>query len=143
MQTTKHPNVLFIERYYAAYARNDLEALRTEFFAPDIRWHIPGHHPLAGVKVGVDEVVAFFAELGRAGFRAEPLFLEANDAWVVDVHRGWTEFGPGLDQTWALAFRVQNGKIVEAINFPGDQHAADRFFWAIYPLKPLPDRLAR
>jgi ketosteroid isomerase-like protein len=141
-QSAKHPNVDLIERYYDAYGRNDLAALRDQFFAPDIRWQIPGHHPLAGTKQGLDEVIAFFAQLGRAGFRAQTLFLEANDEWVVDLHRGWSETGPGLDQTWALAFRIRDGKIAEAVNYPGDQHAADAFFWAVYRLKPLPDRLA-
>jgi hypothetical protein len=31
---------------------------------------------------------------------------------------------------------------VEAINFAGDQHAADAFFWRVYPLADIPDRLA-
>jgi hypothetical protein len=28
------------------------------------------------------------------------------------------------------------------VNFAGDQHAADAFFWSRYPLAKLPDRLA-
>jgi ketosteroid isomerase-like protein len=141
-QATKHPNVELIEQFYAAYGSNDLDALRNRFFAPDIAWHIPGHHPLAGTKRGVDEVIAFFAQLGRAGFKAQTVFLEANDEWVVDLHRGWSEAGPGLDEMWALAFRVRDGKIAEAVNYPGNQHAADAFFWSVYRLKPLPERLA-
>jgi hypothetical protein len=27
-------------------------------------------------------------------------------------------------------------------NFCADQHQADRFFWKLYPLKPIPARLA-
>jgi uncharacterized protein len=141
-QQGKHPNVALIEEYYAADGGNDLDAMRNRFFASDIVWRIPGHHPLAGVKRGVDEVVAFFGQFARARFRAETVFLEANDEWVVDLHRGWSEAGPGIDMMWALAFRVRDGTIVKAVNYPGDQHAADRFFWAMYPLKPIPDRLA-
>jgi hypothetical protein len=47
-----------------------------------------------------------------------------------------------LWQLWALLFRIENGRIVEAVNFPGDQHAADAFFWRVYALKPIPDRLS-
>ncbi|MGK5554471.1 nuclear transport factor 2 family protein [Actinomadura kijaniata] len=137
----EHPNVTLIRGYYAAYAANDLRALRDRFFAPDIRWTIPGHHPLAGVKRGVDEVLAFFAELARAGFRAEPIFLAADGPWVVDLHRGWSTTPRGLDTTWALAFRIERGRIAEAVNYPGDQHAADAYFWRVFPLAPLPDRL--
>src|SRR3712207_5356600 len=62
----EHPNVKLIRGYYEAYAANDLAALRTKYFAPDIRWTIQGHHPLAGTKRGADEVLAFFAELAKA-----------------------------------------------------------------------------
>ncbi|NJL37616.1 MAG: SnoaL-like domain-containing protein [Leptolyngbyaceae cyanobacterium RM2_2_4] len=137
-----HPNVAIVQRYYQAYGRGDVEAVR-EIFAPDITWTIPGHHPLAGTKRGVDEVLAFFEELDKAQFRAEVLFLGGNDNYVVDVHRGWSnlEQGENIDELWALLFRIENDYIVEAINFPGNQHAADTFFWKTYDLKPIPDRL--
>jgi ketosteroid isomerase-like protein len=138
----EHPNVTLIRGYYAAYAQGDLGALRERFFAPDIRWTIPGHHPLAGTKKGVDEVLAFFAELGRSGFRADPIALAPDGDWVIDLHRGWSTSPEGLDITWALAFRIRDARIVEAINFPGDQHAADAFFWRVHKLAKLPDRLA-
>lgn len=135
----EHPNVTFIRRYYEAYGSGDLEALR-QFFAPDIRWTIPGHHPLAGTKTGAAEVLAFFAQLARSGFRAEVLFLAADGDWVVDMHRGWSTTPAGLDITWTLAYRIRGRKIVEAVNFAADQHAADVFFWRQYPLAPIPGR---
>ncbi len=123
----------------AAYAAGDLNALR-RFFARDVRWTIPGHHPLSGTKQGVDEVLAFFEALGRAGFRAELYALAADGDWVIDLHRGWSTTPEGLDLTWVLAFRVRGRKIVEAVNFAGDQHAADAYFWRVFPLAPLPGR---
>ncbi|MFC0626429.1 nuclear transport factor 2 family protein [Kribbella deserti] len=138
----EHPNVKLIRGYYEAYAANDLNAMRTRYFAPDIRWTIPGHHPLAGTKHGADEVLAFFAQLAKAGFRADPIFLAADGDWVVDLHRGWSTRPEGLDITWALAFRIKAGRIAEAVNYPSDQHAADAYFWRNYPLAPLPTRLA-
>ncbi|ADB29497.1 hypothetical protein Kfla_0373 [Kribbella flavida DSM 17836] len=137
----EHPNVKLIRGYYEAYAAGDLAALRNRYFAPGIRWTIPGHHPLAGTKEGVEEVLAFFAQLARAGFRADPLFLAADGDWVVDLHRGWSTTPEGLDLTWALAFRIADRRIVEAVNYPSDQHAADAFFWRTYPLAPIPTRL--
>jgi ketosteroid isomerase-like protein len=139
-ETREHPNVALIHRYYEVYGSGDLAALR-QFFAPDIRWTIPGHHPLAGTKTGATEVLAFFAELAKAGFRAEVLFLAADREWVVDMHRGWSTNPEGLDITWMLAYRIRGRKIVEAVNFAADQHAADAFFWQKYPLAPIPDRL--
>lgn len=141
--STDHPNVAIVQRYYQAYGSGDLATVR-EIFTPDITWTIPGHHPLAGTKRGVDEVLAFFDQLAKAQFRAEVLFLGGNDAYVVDVHRGWSnlESGENIDELWALLFRIENDQIVEAVNFPGNQYAADAFFWQVYPLKSIPERLA-
>lgn len=142
--SANHPNVVIVQRYYQAYGSGQLEVIRQEIFAPDVTWTIPGHHPLAGTKRGADEVFAFFQQLAKAKFKAEVLFLGGNDSYVVDVHRGWSNLAEGenIDQLWSLLFRIQNNRIVEAVNFPGDQHAADAFFWKVYPLKPLPDRLS-
>ncbi|MBD2005464.1 MULTISPECIES: nuclear transport factor 2 family protein [Cyanophyceae] len=140
--STEHPNVAIIKSYYEAYGKGDLVTVR-QSFAPNIAWTIPGHHPLAGTKRGVDEVLAFFQQLAKAKFRAEVLFLGGNDSYVVDVHRGWSNMErDNIDQLWALLFKIEGDRIVEAVNFPGDQHAADAFFWKVYPLKPLPERLA-
>ena len=140
--STDHPNVAIIKRYYDAYGKGDLATVR-EIFAPDITWIIPGHHPLAGTKRGADEVFAFFQQLAKAKFQAEVLFLGGNDSYVVDVHRGFSNLErDNVDQLFALLFRIKDGRIVEATNFATDQHAADAFFWRVYPLKPIPNRLA-
>lgn len=140
--TQDHPNVAIIKRYYEAYGKGDVATVR-EIFAPDIVWRIPGHHPLSGAKRGADEVLAFFEQLAKANFKAEVLFLGGNDQYVVDCHRGYGAVGNNkLDILWCLVFRMQNGRIAEVTNFAGDQHAADAFFWSVYQLKPIPDRLA-
>ncbi|MFT7838689.1 nuclear transport factor 2 family protein [Saccharothrix sp. BKS2] len=135
-----HPNVELIRAYYEAYASGDVPALKA-FFADDVRWTIPGRHPLSGTKVGVDEVLEFFGQLAKAGFRAEPLFLAADGDWVVDLHRGWSTNPEGLDITWALAFRIEDGRIAEAVNFAQDQNAADTYFWDNYPPADVRTRL--
>jgi uncharacterized protein len=141
--SAEHPNVAVVRRFYECYAHGDLDTLRKELVAPDVIWRIPGHHPLAGAKHGVDEVAAFFAQLAKSGFRAEVVFLGANDEYVVDCHRGWGENGGmKIDMLWCLLYRIRNGRIVEVQNFAADQHAADAFFWHAYPLKPIPGRIA-
>ncbi|KAB2348000.1 nuclear transport factor 2 family protein [Actinomadura rudentiformis] len=139
----KDAKIQAIETFFAAYAANDLAGMRT-VLAENIEWTIPGHHPLAGTKRGVEEVAAFFSQLGKAGFQAEPLFLEANDEYVVDIHRGWTTEGTGkVDTLWALVWHFNtDGKVDRVFNLSGDQHQMDAFVWANYDLAPLPDRLA-
>ena len=138
---SKHPNLQVIERFFAAYAAKDVGAVR-EALAPDVVWRIPGHHPLSGPKHGVDEVLAFFDQLARADLRAEPYAQAVTDDYVLDFHRGWSEAGARMDTTWCLAFRFAGGRIQEVTNLCADQHAADQFFWSVYALKPIPDRLA-
>lgn len=136
-------NIQVIRDYYAAYATGNPEAVRP-FLAENVVWRIPGHHPLAGEKRGQDEVVAFFSGLAKGKFQAEPIFFQADGNLVVDIHRGWSNIagGPEIDQLYAMMFRIEGGKIVEATNFLTDMHQSDAFFWAHYPLKPLPGRLA-
>lgn len=143
-QEETHPNIILMQKFYAAYATHDAEKIGS-FFADDIVWRIPGRHPLSGEKQGKKEVMAFFDQLARANFKAEPLFFGANDQYVVDVHRGWSnaEGHPNVDTTWALLFRIENGKIAEATNLSADQHAADNFFWSFYSLAPIPERLSK
>ena len=136
-------NIQLIQDYYGAYATGDPEAVRP-FLHEDVVWKIPGHHPMAGDKNGPDEVIAFFEGLAAGNFGAEPIFFQAQDDMVVDIHRGFSQVGEGaeVDQLYALMFRISDGKIIEAQNFLTDMYSSDAFFWDHFDLKPLPDRLA-
>lgn len=137
-------NVQVVRSFFACFASGDIPRLKRDVLAPDVRWHVPGRHPLAGTHHGPDEVVEFFSQLSRSGFRAEILFLQADGDRVVDVHRGWSNRGDGtdIDLLWSLVFSVHGGRITEAQNLVSDQAAADTFFTAAYPLAPLSARLA-
>lgn len=141
--TAVNSNIATIQRFFEGYNRGEMNVVR-EAAAPDIVWRIPGHHPLAGDKRGVDEIVAFLQVLGKAKFQSELLYIGGNENYVVDVHRGYSNMTDqeNIDQLWALMFQFKDGRIREVINFPSDQHAADAFFWRVYALKPIPDRLA-
>jgi uncharacterized protein len=137
-------NLSLVGRFYECYASGDLDAMRSEVLAADVVWVIPGHHPLAGAKHGADEIVAYFAQLARADFRAEPITLVANREYVIDLHRGWGHHGDAsLDIIWVLAYRIIDGRIAHVQNFAADQHAADLFFWQVWgdQLRPIPERL--
>lgn len=136
-------NIKVVQDFFAAYGNNDLDGIAA-VMDESVLWHIPGRHPLSGTKNGRDEVLAFFAELGSAGFKADPIYFGADENYVVDIHRGWSnaEGKPNVDTTWALVYRIEDGKIVEATNLSGDQDAANTFFWSNYELKPVPQRLA-
>jgi len=140
---TPEENIKVVQDFFAAYGANDLDAI-AEVMDEHVQWHIPGRHPLSGTKNGRDEVLAFFAQLGAAGFKAEPIYFGADETHVVDIHRGWSNADgkPNVDTVWALVYRIENGRIVEATNLSADQDAANTFFWSQYDLAPLPKRLA-
>lgn len=135
--------VALLRRFYECYGAGDHDTIRREIFAPDIVWTLPGRHPLSGPKHGVDQILAYFEQAGRAHIQAEVLFLGGDDTQVVDVHRGWASTeGADMDMLFVLHCRVAEGRIVEATAFAADQAQCDAFFWAAFPLAPIPQRLA-
>jgi ketosteroid isomerase-like protein len=144
MAASPEDNIKVVQDFFAAYGANDLDGIAA-VMDENVKWHIPGRHPLSGTKIGRDEVLAFFEQLGTAGFQAEPIYFGADETHVVDIHRGWSNADgkPNVDTTWALVYRIENGKIVEATNLSADQDAANTFFWSQYTLAPVPERLAK
>ncbi|MEM9037801.1 MAG: nuclear transport factor 2 family protein [Actinomycetota bacterium] len=140
---TTDPKLDTIAAFFEAYAAGDRTGI-AEALAENVTWTIPGHHPLSGTKEGIDEVLAFFDQLGTAGFVAETFFLEASDEYVVDIHRGYSTQGTGqVDTTWALVWHFDEaGKVDRVVNLSADQHQMDAFVWANFDLAPIPARLA-
>jgi hypothetical protein len=129
---------------YECFNKGDMETIKKEVFAPDLVWHLPGRHPLAGTKYGPDEVLAFFGQLARSGIQVDLIQVDdfGKDT-VVEVHRGYGQAnGATLDALNCTHYTIRNGKISEVQVYLSDQHAADNFFWAVYNLAPIPDRLA-
>jgi ketosteroid isomerase-like protein len=133
-----------VQRMYELFGAGDMDAIRNEVFSPDLVWHFPGRHPLAGDKYGPDEVIAFFQELNKLSVKIDLTRMDNfGDDTVVEVHRGYTDNEPSpLDVVNCTHYRIQDGKIVEVQVYVKDQYAADNYFWSKFKLKPLPDRLA-
>jgi ketosteroid isomerase-like protein len=152
-------NVALVRRMYECFDRDDMDSIRNEIFAPDLVWNLPGHNPVAGIKHGVEEVVAFFAALRRANIE---VLLGPQDpatgvhSWgddtVVEVHRGrgttTVRDASAVQQQLSLNalncthYHIRDGRIADVQVYLSDQHAADTFFNAAFQLKSIPDRLA-
>lgn len=128
-----HPNIDLVHRFFQAYATNDLSAIE-KILSPTIKWHIPGNHPLSGVKIGVEEVLSYFEKLGKAGFQVSPIVMGVNDQYVIDCHQNWSsiENVKNLNAMSCLLWKIEDGKITEVYNFPEDQHKVDAFFDVVY-----------
>ena len=78
-----------VDRMYECFGKGDMDTLKSDVFAQDIVWKLPGHHPLSGDKKGADEVIAFFAALIKTGVVVKDVsFGTIGDNKVVEQHTG-------------------------------------------------------
>lgn len=129
----KHPNLDLIHAFFTAYGNNDSVGIK-KVLDENIKWHIPGEHPLSGTKTGVEEVLEYFKQLGKGSFKAEPIVMGVNDTHVIDCHRNWSnlENEENLDNMSCLLWRIEDNKIKEVHNFPENQKIVDLFFKKLY-----------
>ncbi|GAB3283869.1 hypothetical protein GCM10027347_60670 [Larkinella harenae] len=128
-----HPNLELVHRFFQAYAANDQSAIET-LLSPTIQWHIPGDHPLSGVKTGIPEVMTYFTQLGKAAFQASPIVMGVNEHYVIDCHHNWSSLDGvvNLNTMSCLLWKIEDGKITAVYNFPEDQQKVDAFFRVVY-----------
>jgi ketosteroid isomerase-like protein len=122
-----------IRQFFEAYGKRDMEDIKL-VMDNRVQWTIPGHHPLSGIKTGIDEVIALFDAMGsvmsKSNIRVENLVTGENDDYVVECQHIITnrEDGNNLDHYWSVLWTFKNGKIMEGRHLASDQHAADSFF---------------
>ena len=128
-----HPNLDIINKFFEAYGQHDETGIR-QALAEHVKWIFPGHNPVSGTKVGIDEVITFFDALGgmmgRSNVKIEKLITGVNDDYVVECQHIWTsrEDGNNLDHYWCVLWKFEGGRITEGKHFAADQYAADEFF---------------
>ena len=153
-----HPNEVLVREAFAAFGRGDLDALRSQYWAEDIRYHVPGRGPLAGDYEGAARVLEFFGrvfELSGGTFSAELRDVLANDEHALALYTGRAErvdktaignihadkaaignihsFKPAIgnihyEDNTVQYFDIRDGKVTEAWVYPADQYATDEFF---------------
>jgi hypothetical protein len=114
-----HSDEDLVRGAFAAFGRGDLDALRDQYLAEDVRFHYPGRGALAGDHDGVPEVLAVF---GRAfELTGGTLHLELHDVIASDEHAvalytargeraGW-KTAPSRSGTSATGRRPRSGFI--------------------------------
>jgi uncharacterized protein len=127
-----HTNEDAVRKGFAAYAQGDIDALRNQHFAADIRWHFPGRSPLAGDYQGLDQVMEFvgqFTGLSGGTHRFELHDVIGNDDHVVALHSTRAERnGRQLEVSAIQVFHVRDGKITEAWTHHADLYSVDEFW---------------
>lgn len=126
-----HPNEELLRNAYEAFSAGDVDGAMA-VFSDNIRWHVEGHTPLAGVYIGHDEVLGFFGALvERSGgtFSLEVHDVLANDEHAVVLVRERAEReGKTLAVTGAHVWHVSGGKATEFWALSTDLDAVDEFW---------------
>jgi len=78
--TVEHPDALVYRRTADAFRAGDLDLVKT-LIAPEVVWHVPGEHDMAGLIDGRDALLTWLARLGEMGF-----WLVEHDVLASDRH---------------------------------------------------------
>jgi ketosteroid isomerase-like protein len=136
-------NTQLVFKMYDYFGKGDMESIKREIFHPNMSWTMPGHHPLSARIEGVDEVIAFFGALFKAGIQVDNVhFGVLDDGTVIEKHMGHGKIGSEqFDFPTCTSYGIKDGKIFDVHVHTGDQHNVDRYFWSVFKLKDIPARL--
>jgi uncharacterized protein len=131
-EVAMHPNEQIVRRLFSAFESNDATTIDT-LLADDVVWNAPGRGAHAGRRKGKQELFAGMgrlAELTGGTLRGEIHDVLASDDHVVVLQstRGERAGHGSLEDREALILHVQDGKVVEVWEHPGDVYAMDAFF---------------
>jgi len=129
----KTSNQEIIDKYFEAYSNKDMDGIR-KVMSENVTWYFLGQHPFAGIKRGVDEVVAFFDTMGKIMMKSNPkmekLITAENEDYFIECQHSITqrEDDVNLDHFSAVLWTIKDGKITEGRHFFADPQAVDKYF---------------
>lgn len=132
MSEVESQNIAVIRRGYEAFAKGDIETLKT-LFAADAAWHATATGILPGNYRGLQAILEFFGRLAhetQGSLRAEPQTMAASGDHVLVLERDTGKRnGRTLDTRSVLAFKLNKGVVTEVADFPFD-HPSVAAFWS-------------
>lgn len=129
MKEFNHPNLVLINRFFEAYSLRSISVIK-EVLHSQVKWNVPGRHPLSGTKSGMEEIIGYMDQLAEFNFMSEGIVLGFSDDHIIDCHRIWNNQGknPTINTMLCILWKIQDGKIREIFSFPQDQYEIDHFF---------------
>ena len=129
---TEAQNIEIMRRGYDAFAKGDIETLKT-LFSAHANWNQTETGVLPGNYRGAHAIFEYFGQLvheSQGSLRVEPQTMAASGDHVFVLERvTGTRNGKTLDTTDVLVFKLNNGVVTEVTNFPSN-HRADVQFWS-------------
>ena len=116
----EHPNATAYRRAATAFRARDLATI-ADLVDPNVVWHVPGEHPLAGDYRGRDEVLRFLEQVSALGFVLTEEDVFGNDQHVCALSRMGAR-RPGLEVTTRVVsiFRFHDQRQLERWIYPDD-----------------------
>ena len=126
--SVEHPNAFAYRRTADAFRAGDL-ALLESLIAPEVVWHVPGSHPLAGDIRGRAALLDWLGVVRTKGFWLEEQDVFGNDRHVCAI----STMGARRDrvdvQTRVISlFRYRDGQQLERWFYPDETAAWNAIF---------------
>jgi uncharacterized protein len=126
--TKEHPDAVAYRRTADAFRAGDLHMVET-LIAPDVAWHVPGEHSMAGTIAGRDAVLRWLAQLRDLGFWLVEHDVFASDDHVCAISTMGAHRGSMDVQTRVVSiFRYHDGRQIERWFYPDDSDAWNEIF---------------
>jgi len=125
-----HPDAIAYRRTADAFRAGDLGLVKT-LIAPEVVWHVPGEHPMAGTIDGREALLIWLAQLGNIGFWLVEHDVFASDQHVCAISTMGARRNIVDVQTRVISiFRYRDGRQVERWLYPDDAAAWNTVFAA-------------
>jgi ketosteroid isomerase-like protein len=129
---TEAQNIAVVRRGYEAFAKGDIETLKT-LFSANATWHMSETGVLRGNYRGAQAILEFFGQLAheaQGSLRVEPLTMAASGDQVFVLERTTGKRkGKTLDTNDVLVFKLDKGVVTEVSDFQLN-HTGDAQFWS-------------
>jgi uncharacterized protein len=128
--TAEHPDAVAYRRTAEAFRSGDLDVVES-LIAPDVVWHVPGDHAMAGTIAGREALIAWLRSVKAIGFWLVEHDVLASDAHVCAVSTmGARRDGVDAQTRVISIFRYEDGRQAERWFYPDDAAAWEAIFTA-------------
>ena len=130
MEKTKQE---LVDAFFESYSKRDIEGV-LQVMDKNVTWSFLGQHKLAGIKKGIDEVIAFFDSMGSIMIESKPvikkLIVASNETYMIECQHIRTnrDDGINIEHDVSVLWKFENGKIISGRHFFADAQAADHYF---------------
>ena len=126
--TQDHPDAIAYTRTADAFRAGDFDLVGT-LIAPNVVWHVPGDHGMAGTIRGCEALLGWLGQLGKLGFWLVEHVVFASDQHVCAISTmGARRVSVDVQTRVVSIFRYRDGRQVERWMYPDDTAAWNAIF---------------